>query len=402
MLAVALIIVVALVAAGGVWYWRAHKSNANPSQSQDASAIQTTSTYQNTDYGISFDYPNNWTVKPADAAEGDYGLYTPYGPYQNASTTVSLVTVEISPSLYPGTNLKGAYFNLSVNKQLNQSQCLALTSQPGPNNGGGKITIGGVVFNWTRAGSTAAGTDEFSENYSGYTNGTCYEFNLGDATGNDVSPTGTRMSGSANDIPALEGVLSSVKFAGLTSTSEPVSATNNFPVLNIPTTSTLVAYKDSQYGFQISYPNSFSFATSSRNGIVSYSISDPQVKKYYTIISITNDPSYLATYDQEHIFTGPYPIINNDSDYASNVVIQKIMNGISGVEEYGYGSNQEQGGSSYDEFIFKHNGYVWTLSMDLFIEGHSKDPIFDGTTNVDASLDAGIYHQILGSFELTK
>jgi hypothetical protein len=40
--------------------------------------------------------------------------------------------------------------------------------------------------------------------------------------------------------------------------------------------------------------------------------------------------------------------------------------------------------------------------MDLFIEGHSKDPIFDGTTNVDASLDAGIYHQILGSFELTK
>jgi hypothetical protein len=228
MLAVALIIVVALVAAGGVWYWRAHKSNANPSQSQDASAIQTTSTYQNTDYGISFDYPNNWTVKPADAAEGDYGLYTPYGPYQNASTTVSLVTVEISPSLYPGTNLKGAYFNLSVNKQLNQSQCLALTSQPGPNNGGGKITIGGVVFNWTRAGSTAAGTDEFSENYSGYTNGTCYEFNLGDATGNDVSPTGTRMSGSANDIPALEGVLSSVKF---------VSSAQNSPSSSTPASS---------------------------------------------------------------------------------------------------------------------------------------------------------------------
>ena len=400
-LVVALVVMVVLFAAGGVWYWKAHKSSANNSQPQSATTGQTTSTYQNADYGISFDYPNNWTVKPGDAAEGDYGLYTPYGPYQNASNTVSLITVEIPPSLYPGTNLKGAYFNLSVDRQLSQSQCLALTSQPGPNNGGGTIVIGGVTFNWTRAGSAAAGTDEFSENYSGYTNGTCYEFNLGDTTGNDVSPTGTKMLGTATDISVLEGVLPSVKFIGSVSSSA-ASNEMSFSTTSTPSTLTLVTYKNSQYGFQISYPNSFSFATSSRNDIVSYSISDPQAKKYYTVISITNDPSYLASYDQEHIFTGPYPIINNDSDYASNVVMQKIMNGISGIEEYGYGSDQEQGGSSYDEFIFKHDGYVWTLSMDLFIEGHSQDPIFDGTTKVDTSLDAGIYHQILGSFELTQ
>ena len=210
-LVVALVVLIVLIAAGGVWYWTAHKSGMNPSPSPSAPTTKTTSTYQNTDYGISFDYPNNWVVKPGDTAEGDYGLYTPYGPYQNASNTVSLITVEIPPSFYPGTNLEGAYFNLSVNKQLSQSQCLALTSQPGPNNGGGKTAIGGVIFNWTRAGSTAAGTDEYSENYSGYTNGACYEFNLGDATGNDISPTGTKMSGTADDISALEGVLPTVK-----------------------------------------------------------------------------------------------------------------------------------------------------------------------------------------------
>jgi hypothetical protein len=247
-LVVALIIVVVLVAAGGVWYWKAHKSSANNSQSQSAATVQATSTYQNADYGVSFEYPSNLTVKPGDTAEGDYGLYTPYGPYQNASTTVSLITVEIPPSFYPGTNLEGAYFNLSVNKQLSQSQCLALTSQPGPNNGGGKTTIGGVTFNWTRAGSAAAGTDEFSENYSGYTNGTCYEFNLGDTTGNDVSPTGTRMSGSANDISVLEGVLPSVKFTG-SAPSVKVTSEN----LRIPTsTEKLVSFD--KYGIFSTLP----------------------------------------------------------------------------------------------------------------------------------------------------
>jgi hypothetical protein len=226
-LVIALIVVVVLAVAGGIWYWKAHKSSANNSQSQNVVAAPTSTTYQSADYGVSFEYPNNLTVKPGDTAEGDYGLYTPYGPYQNASNTVSLITVEIPPSLYPGTNLKGAYFNLSVDRQLSQSQCLALTAQPGPNNGGGTITIGGVMFNWTRAGSVAMGTDEFSENYSGYTNGTCYEFNLGDTTGSDVSPTGTIELGSANDISLLEGTLSSVKFTNSIVSSTSTTATSN-------------------------------------------------------------------------------------------------------------------------------------------------------------------------------
>jgi hypothetical protein len=69
----------------------------------------------------------------------------------------------------------------------------------------------------------AAGTDEYTENYTGYTNGTCYEFNLGDTTGNDISPTGTKMAGDANDISILEGVLSSVKFTNSAQNS-PASA----------------------------------------------------------------------------------------------------------------------------------------------------------------------------------
>jgi hypothetical protein len=252
---IVLIVVIVLAAAAvGVWYHEAHKATPNSFQPQSANTAQTTPTYQNADYGVSFDYPNNWIVKSGDTAEwrmgntvvGDYGLYTQYDPH-----AVSLITVEIPSSLYPGTNLEGAYFNLSVDKQLSQSQCYVLTSQPGPNNGGGVITIGGMTFNWTAAGGVAAGTDTFTKNYSGYTNGTCYEFNLGDTTGNDVSVTGTRMSGSANDISVLEGVLSSVKFGSFDVTSATTSvAAISAPVdITIPATSTnLVAISQDYYG----------------------------------------------------------------------------------------------------------------------------------------------------------
>ena len=232
-LIIALVVAVVLAAAGGIWYWEAHNNSVTQPSSQSTtaetsstapsqSATQTTSTYQNADYGISFEYPSNWIVKPGDTANGDYGFYTQY----DSNTISSLITVEIPPSLYPGTNFEGGYFNLSIGKQLKQNQCSALLPPFGPNNIPDKvIVIDGVTFTRYAAGGVAAGTDEYAENYTGYTNGTCYEFNLGDTTGNDISPTGTKMSGSANDIPVLEGVLSSIKFTG--STTAPQSSGDN-------------------------------------------------------------------------------------------------------------------------------------------------------------------------------
>jgi hypothetical protein len=175
-----------------------------------ASATQTTSTYQNADYGISFEYPSNFTIKPGDAAEGDYGLYIKYDP-----GAVSLITVEMPTSSYPGTGFEGAYFNLSVDAHLDPGQCFSLTSQAGPG-GGGHLTIGGVVFDWRDEGSVAAGTDFDRRNYSGYANGVCYYFNLGDRGGANVNGvTGASLPSYAGDMTTMEGLLSSVKFTSL-------------------------------------------------------------------------------------------------------------------------------------------------------------------------------------------
>lgn len=302
-LVVALIIVVVLVAAGGIWYWKAHESGVNNSQPQGATTIQTTSTYQNVDVGISFEYPNNWIVKSGDTAEwrmgnavvGDYGLYTKYDP-----SSISLITVEIPPSLYPGTNLKGAYFNLSVDKQLSQNQCLALTSQPGPNNGGGVITIGGVVFNWTRAGSVAAGTDEYTENYSGYTNATCYEFNLGDTTGSDVSATGTIELGSANDISVLEGVLSSVNFTN--------SASSNGSPISQATGGTKIAFIKNGEVWTTNEDGSDATQLTNTSGTVN-------------IFSFSPDTDYLA---YSKVSSGNFDYETDVLDLSTEQVVQKI------------------------------------------------------------------------------
>lgn len=213
---VALIVGIVLVAAGGIWYWKTHKVSTAPAAANNASTTQqsklaaaTSTTYQSADYGISFDYPNTWTVKPGDTAEGDDGLYTKYDP-----NAVSLITVEMPTDSYPGTGFEGAYFNLSVDKQLDSSQCAALNSQPGPNNTpGGVITIDGVVFNRYAAGSVAAGTSFGTQNYSGYANGVCYEFNLGDVGGSNVNAvTGAPSPSYAGDMSVLEGIFPSVKF----------------------------------------------------------------------------------------------------------------------------------------------------------------------------------------------
>lgn len=220
-LIIALVIVVILAVAGGLWYWTAHKPGANSPQTQNTAAASTSTTYQNADYGVSFDYPNTWTVKSGDTAEGDYGLNTKYDP--NAT---SLITVEMPTDSYPGSGFGGAYFNLSVDKQMGQSQCSSLASRLSQNIK--TTTIGGVAFNWFDEGSAAAGTSEYTESYIGYTNGTCFEFNLGDAGGSNVNAvTGVPGPSYAGDIPALEGLLPSVHFTGTSAVGTPTIQNTN-------------------------------------------------------------------------------------------------------------------------------------------------------------------------------
>jgi len=170
-----------------------------------------------------------------DAAEGEYGLNTQYYP-----GTISLITVEMPTDSYPGSGFEGAYFNLSVNKNLSFSQCVSIDSQNLPSGREGTTTIGGIAFRWGGEGGVGAGQSSYGKYYTGYANGTCYEFNLGDAGGSNVSLSGVPGPSYAGDMSVLEALLSSVDFTGQSSSVLKFTPPNN------------VAYEDQTYSATVS------------------------------------------------------------------------------------------------------------------------------------------------------
>ena len=147
----------------------------------------TMSVYQNSQYGVRFSYPSNYTVKYGNDAFGTSN--NPLGDdgigMENSNFT-SLITIEMPSNSYPNTGFDGAYLNVSVAPQMNSSQCSAMNAA-GSSPSSGTKTIGGVPFNWSVEGSAAAGTDFTNGSFSGYSNGTCYVLLAGGVEGNGAN-----------------------------------------------------------------------------------------------------------------------------------------------------------------------------------------------------------------------
>ncbi len=210
-----------ITAAAATQYYKTHPLPIVP-----VTPVSPTQTYSNSTYGVSFNYPNTWTEKLGNGALGTSN--NPLGDYGigELANSTSLVTVEIPATSYPSTDFDGAYLNLSINtQQLNATQCLALNPQNNSTPGMGTTTIDGVPFNWTSAGSAAAGTEFNRYSYSGYTNGNCYEFYLGDqVSAGSVGSNGITDVNNA-DITALKNVLNGVTFTTPVSTTTTSSVT---------------------------------------------------------------------------------------------------------------------------------------------------------------------------------
>jgi hypothetical protein len=177
------------------------------------------SVYQNSQYGVRFSYPSNYTVKYGNAAFGTSN--NPLGDsgigMKNSNLT-SLVTIEMPSNSYPNTGFGGAYLNVSVGTQMTSSQCSAMNTA-GSSPSSGTKTIGGVPFKWSVDGSAAAGTDFTNGSFSGYTNGMCYVLLAGGvesngAIGNVASDGAIITAVNQNSIlAALNSVLATMTFS---------------------------------------------------------------------------------------------------------------------------------------------------------------------------------------------
>jgi len=146
--------------------------------------------YRSRDYGVSFEYPWQYTITGARAIANSDSLRPVSDGFAGQ---VSLARVDIPRGFYADTNYDAGYFLLSLNTNVGQQECEA---QLGLGKDGKVLTdtINGVDFRWRESDTGGHGQATKVRQYVTFTNDTCYEVELGVKTSNadglarDVNP----------------------------------------------------------------------------------------------------------------------------------------------------------------------------------------------------------------------
>lgn len=138
--------------------------------------------YKSRDYGVSFLYPWQYSFVSARAvANGDPSL-RPQSDGQEGQLT--LARIEIPKGFYSDTDYESGYFTLSLNQELDEQKCES-TLSPVKDASVGTDNINGVEFRWIETDSGGRGQAAKLRRYVSFTNGTCYELELGVKTSNE-------------------------------------------------------------------------------------------------------------------------------------------------------------------------------------------------------------------------
>ncbi len=138
--------------------------------------------YRSRDYGVSFLYPWQYAFtsakKLAEADESEPSKSNGHGGQ------FTLARIEIPKGYYPDTDFENGYFTLSLNEDISEQECQSML------NGGkdGKLeteNINGVDFHWKQTESGGHGIASTVRNYTTFTNGTCYQVEIGVKTKNE-------------------------------------------------------------------------------------------------------------------------------------------------------------------------------------------------------------------------
>jgi len=133
-------------------------------------------TFKSRDYGVSFDYPWQYTKLGAKAIASDYSLQP---QSDGLESQITLARVDVPKGFYPDTDFDSGYFTLSLNPELSADECKATLKDAKAQN------INGVDFSWKESENGGKGSAAKVRNYVAYVNDTCYEIETGVKTTND-------------------------------------------------------------------------------------------------------------------------------------------------------------------------------------------------------------------------
>jgi hypothetical protein len=191
------------------------KTSAKPSAAKSI-------VFRSRDYGVSFDYPWQYSFVSAKAvANGDESLRPKSDGHEGQFT---LARVEIPKGFYSDTDYESGYFMLSLNQDLNQQECESVLN-PGNDAKLEVETINGVEFRRVETDSGGHGQAAKLRQYVAFTNSTCYELEMGVKTSNEGGLA--REVNPDQVLRRLDGVLRTVKIQP--STEKPAAAVAESP-----------------------------------------------------------------------------------------------------------------------------------------------------------------------------
>src|SRR6267142_1725962 len=152
------------------------------------------STYNNPEEGISFRYPRNYYLEERDIQERSFFL-------------------QRQEDGYPNTTFEHGSLQLVVNEADSEKGCLAINEVGVTGSGSRALTIQGVAFHWIGEETEIAGSKILERKYSGYSQGTCYQFRLLLAADESPDPDGFTKKADTNRImKQLENIVGSSRF----------------------------------------------------------------------------------------------------------------------------------------------------------------------------------------------
>ena len=154
------------------------KAAAKPEQKDKPAALKA-GVFKSRDFGVSFEYPWQYSRTGAKAVAADYALQP---QSDGLDSQITLVRLDIPKGFYPGSDFDSGYFILSLNPDLNEKECKATL---GKDSKPESVKLNEVEYNWVESASGGHGESSKVRNYVAFTNDTCYEIETGVRTRND-------------------------------------------------------------------------------------------------------------------------------------------------------------------------------------------------------------------------
>jgi hypothetical protein len=138
------------------------------------------STYKNSEYGLTYRYPNYYVMKEGEALNPDQASQGAMNFVLDGGTTLS--TVELPETLFANTDFDAATFSVSVNPKLTSNECeqFAFPEKISSDEAvPAKINIAGTEYHEMNDSMRSELSQVDARYFHIYQNNVCYEFALG-------------------------------------------------------------------------------------------------------------------------------------------------------------------------------------------------------------------------------